>query len=437
MLEERRLELAKEAARRTVGLSVIAPTDQVGVLAFGDQSQWISPLAPCGDKQKLLAAIDTLQAVGATNMAPALERARLALKQSDADRRHAIVLSDGVSTPGDFDRLARDMAAAGITVSTVSVSQGADQTILRDIARTAGGRHYHCDDPREVPRILEEETRSTAQAAATAVRPMVYRALPGLNLDAAPELAAHVEMNPKPGAELVLLTQGGDPLLALGTHGKGKVAAMAADITGTPAVRWRKWSGYAPFLARLARHVLPTREPPFRIATEHRFGRLHVTLDSTHHAPRDADLTRSVKSTIASGDSVELTASFPTDNAAASHTQKLTMHPGAAGRYEATIDATAMGIYQLDVRMDKNGTEPEASQRLALAVDYPDELRLGPVDELLLGETAKVSGGSVMSENLKTIRPDGRTVERLRQLAPLLTIIAMLLLTTEVYLRRN
>ncbi|MCE9554926.1 MAG: VWA domain-containing protein [Planctomycetes bacterium] len=426
MLDEGRLDMAKEAARRTVGLDVITPVDQVGVLAFGDESQWISPLAPSGNKQSLLAAIDTLQAEGATNMAPAMQRARLALLETIADRRHVILLSDGVSTPGDFDQIARAMAAAGITVSTVSVSQGADQTILRDIARTAGGRHYHCDDPRQVPRILEEETRSTAQpAAAASVRPLVYRALPDLNVATAPPLKGYVPTNPKPGAELILISPSGDPLLAWTRQGRGAVVAMAADMVGPQGAEWRSWKGFGPFLGRLVHHVLPVREPAYRIATERRFGQLCVTAEATSPAKTKPNPAGTLLTFRFQGD----------DGKYGPPTEKMMSEP-APGRYEATLDSTATGIYGLKIRSG-DGIETHLEQRLAVTVDYPDELKLGPPDETLLKEVASVTGGSMLTDPRQGVPSDGRTVERLIRLWPTLVIAAILLLTVEIFIRRG
>lgn len=426
MLDEGRLDMAKEAARRTVGLDVITPVDQVGVLAFGDESQWISPLAPSGNKQNLLKAIDTLQAEGATNMAPAMQRARLALMEAIADRRHVILLSDGVSTPGDFDQIARAMAAAGITVSTVSVSQGADQTILRDIARTAGGRHYHCDDPRQVPRILEEETRSTTQpAAAASVRPLVYRTLSDLDIATAPPLKGYVPTNPKPGSELILISPSGDPLLAWTRQGRGAVVAMAADMAGPQGAEWQNWKGFGSFVGRLVRQVLPVREPAYRIATQRRFGQLRVTAEATN--PSNTNPHRA---------GTLLTFRFQSDDGKYGPPTEKRMSEPVPGRYEATLDSTATGIYGLRIRAG-DGTETHLEQRLAVTVDYPDELQLGPPDEALLKEVASVTGGSMLTDPRQDVPSDGRTVERLIRLWPPLVMAALVLLTVEIVLRRR
>ena len=98
MEEENRLGLAKEAAKKVA--EVLQDRDQVGVLAFGNQSEWISRLAPLDNKDEVLARIDKLTAEGLTNMYPAVQRAYLALSQADTDSRHCILLTDGVPTPG-------------------------------------------------------------------------------------------------------------------------------------------------------------------------------------------------------------------------------------------------------------------------------------------------------------------------------------------------
>ena len=68
MLQENRLELAKTAAKQAVEL--LTPVDKAGVLAFGSNSEWISEIYPCSDKDKpeLLRRISTLKAEGQTNM---------------------------------------------------------------------------------------------------------------------------------------------------------------------------------------------------------------------------------------------------------------------------------------------------------------------------------------------------------------------------------
>ena len=90
-------------------------------------------------RSKSSAALDTIVAGGETDMYPALDKAYLALRESSADLKHIIVLTDGVSSPGDFDGLVKQIAAAGITLSTVAIGAGGRRPALRDIAEQGQG----------------------------------------------------------------------------------------------------------------------------------------------------------------------------------------------------------------------------------------------------------------------------------------------------------
>ncbi len=187
----RNIDLAKEALRTAVNM--LGPRDQVGVLVFEDHSRWIWPLAPVTDKEKIIARIDTIQAEGSTNMYPPLEQAYLALREAFADLKHIIVTTDGLGEPGDFDGLARKMAAAGITMTTVGVGSEPAQPFLQSLADKAKGRAYFCPDAEKVPRIFETDTGVVAKIGITEEPffPQVIHAaqvLRGLDMSQAPTL---------------------------------------------------------------------------------------------------------------------------------------------------------------------------------------------------------------------------------------------------------
>ena len=120
-MEGNSIRLAKEAIRRAV--EMLEPTDQVGVLVFDDTTRWISPIAPCVDKRPILEKIATITAGGETDMGPAMDKAYLALNECFAKLKHVIIMTDGVSHPGDFESQAKKMAEAGITVSMVALGR--------------------------------------------------------------------------------------------------------------------------------------------------------------------------------------------------------------------------------------------------------------------------------------------------------------------------
>ena len=59
-------------------------------------------------------------------MYPPLEMTEQALQTVTATFKHVIVLTDGVSTPGDFQGIVQQMSGQQITVSTVAVGEDSD-----------------------------------------------------------------------------------------------------------------------------------------------------------------------------------------------------------------------------------------------------------------------------------------------------------------------
>src|SRR5262249_35897844 len=145
-----KIEMAKEAAKSAVEL--LGPSDKVGVIAFEGETFWVTnDVVPCSDKATVLDRIASIEAGGGTVMYPAMEEAHDALPKTTAKLKHVIILTDGISAPGDFEGISQAMAADRITVSTVGVGQEADQNLLETIARLGGGRYYFVEDPLTIP----------------------------------------------------------------------------------------------------------------------------------------------------------------------------------------------------------------------------------------------------------------------------------------------
>ena len=263
-MEGKSISLAKEAARRAIAM--LGPEDEIGVIAFEDKNWWVSPLHVCNDKQQVIGRLDTIVAGGETDMVPPLEKAYLALRESPAELKHIIVLTDGVSSPGDFDRLAKQIAAAGISLSTVAIGEEATGPLLHDMAATANGHCYYCNDVARVPQIFELETRMAGKVGITEEPffPQVVNASPmlaGLDLAHAPTLLGYVETQAKPGSQLLLGTKTGDPLLVAGRSGRGSVMAFTSDVQSRWAAAWLRWPEFGPFWAQLVREAM-RKEPP-------------------------------------------------------------------------------------------------------------------------------------------------------------------------------
>lgn len=276
----KRIDLAKAAMRRAVEL--LGPNDQVGVIAFEDESAWACPLHACSDKQHVLAQIASIQAEGRTNLAPAMEKAYLALREAYADLKHIIVLTDGLSHTADFTSIARRVAADGITLSTLGIGDEVAGPVLEELARIGKGRYYYCADVAALPTIFALETASASKRGVTEGPFFAQKPLPQAGAwqpsaaqsqrvardDSLPALLGYDETQAKPGSQVTLVTPAGEPLWARWQAGRGKVAAFTSDVENHWAAAWLRWPGFEPFWGDAIRSVLRNR--PSAPAVEHK-----------------------------------------------------------------------------------------------------------------------------------------------------------------------
>ena len=122
-MQGEKIELAKEAA--IAALEVLGDRDYVGVIAFDSEPHWAVDLQSASQRGGIASLIEMIQAGGGTNMHPPMAEAHYALARTHAALKHAVVLTDGHSMPGDFVGVTDAMAADQITVSTVAVGEGA------------------------------------------------------------------------------------------------------------------------------------------------------------------------------------------------------------------------------------------------------------------------------------------------------------------------
>jgi len=418
-----KIEMAKEAARASVEL--LGPSDKVGVLAFEGENFWICEMHPCNDKGFVLDRIASLEAGGGTVMAPAMEEAHETLRTTVAKLKHVIVLTDGISAPGDFEGIAQAMAADRITCSTVAMGGDADQSLLEEIARLGNGRFYVADEPGQVPQIFAKETVTASKSAIneqpfppSLVRPT--QVLSDVRLDEAPFLLGYVVTRPKPTSEVILATETGDPLLAWWRYGLGMSAAFTSDAKARWAAEWLSWPQFGQFWAQVVRHLLRKAEAKGTVVQVERTGRKAVvSLDAIE--PSGKFLNRAATELVLVDPQLA--------------TRKVEMAQVAPGRYQAEFDTTRPGSYQLMFSQTRD-SQPLGRQLRGLAVGYPDELRLRPTNNELLRSIAAAAGGKsdVAAEAVFDV-PE-RTAPRAVPLWPYLATAAALLFVLDVALRR-
>ncbi|MCR9198001.1 MAG: FixH family protein [Planctomycetaceae bacterium] len=419
----RKLELAKEAARAAVAL--LGDKDQIGVIAFDGSPYWISSVVPATQKATVIDRIAGIRPGGGTTLYPALSEAYQALSATRARLKHIIILSDGNSTPADFDGLVRDMAADQITVSTVGIGD-ADRALLERMAASGNGRYYFTSDVSAIPQIFAKETIKASKSAINEepflpVQIRATRVLDGIAVDDAPFLLGYVVTRAKPTSEVILSSENGDPLLCWWRFGLGMSVAFTSDAQSRWAAEWLTWDGYSPFWAQVFRHCLRKQsQAGFEFQIEQQGPTRRLVIDAVGPTGQFVNQVET-----------QLTIIDP-----ALQTRTLLLEQSAPGRYETQLELSAKGAWQLKVAQSVDGVITSQQSR-AVVVGYADELRLRPTNTRLLRQIARTSGGTFEPSPQSVFDPQkGRAAAEPIPAWPWCLMAAMLLLVLDVALRR-
>ena len=412
-----RLELAKEAAMRAC--EVLTENDQVGVIAFDDAAKWVVPLAQADDVAAIQNRIGTIRPGGGTAFYTALYEAARALKDSDAAQKHVIFLTDGEPGDSGYEAVVEDMAAYGVTLTTVAVGSGADQRLLRALAQRGGGRAYAADEFDNLPKIFTKETYlvSGSYVQNRVFTPVIAHASVLTDFPGFPQMTGYLAVTEKALATVELVSDRDDPILAWWPYGAGKVLCFMGDSRGAWTHELLSWSDAAAFYGGMAAFVLPADERGGEIQAERAGDRLNIT----YTAPEDG-----------SGLRTSVTALLPDGT----QTQ-FALSETAQGVYTGSLDADQYGAYALRVEQaDADGALIRAMEGGAVA-GYAREYDLRLARETgTLQRLAELTGGRVYDDPAQLLAQPGARASRRVDLTGALQWALLALLLLDIAARR-
>jgi uncharacterized membrane protein len=422
-----KMVLAREGAVRVVEL--LAREDMLGVVGFDETPEWIAPLGRVENKVAVARALRNLEPGGGTAIQPALLECAKALEKAEAQVKHILLLTDGISEPGDFPLVLEKCRRAKITLSTVGVGDDVDQQFLEDLARRGGGQYYFAKTASEVPRLFTKDALSASRSLLIErpTRPVELRPSE-LPWSPPPPLLGYVLTEPKDGSE-VLLGSAKDqegpeegPILARWRFGIGKSAAFTSDATARWSKEWIGWPGYDALFANLARWLERDPRPSGLSASlDLEAGKGVVTVEADERSPLALEARVSVPSS-------------------APPVAPLKLEPVAPGRYRGTFPANEPGAYFAGVVEVLASGARVARGTAGAVLAYPREYRDLVSNPGLLERVARVSGGKALSledRGSAQLWAHGRAPTRApRPLLPWLVIAAAIFLVLEVAARR-
>ena len=381
-------QIARECALGV--LDALGPQDEMGVVLWDGKDRWLFPLSPVGDRKekgRLIAGMnqgDLPTFENVMHMAYAGSEGNPGLRDSKANLKHMIVFSDG--DPGaPSDGLMQAIVNDKITVSSVLISGHAGPETMIKIADQGRGRFYDVRDPAELPQIFLKEAMVILKSAIfeEPFTPQVAAAsevLRGIGNSEYPTLRGYVSTTPKSRAEVPLVSDKGDPLLAHWQFGLGRAVAFTSDAKAKWAQDWLGWGKYRQFWSQVAQWALrrvDTADFNTEIAVEQGQGVLSVeALNPDGEYRNFLNLQAVVVSPQGARETVRLAQTGP-------------------GRYEARFPTREVGAYLLNLVEVENG-QVRATQPLGASVNYSPEFAATQPNLNLLRRIAEAGGGQLL-----------------------------------------
>jgi Ca-activated chloride channel homolog len=418
-----KISMVREAARAS--LNTLRPIDKIGVITFDETPQWVVPLATASDVQHISNLINTITADGGTRIYPAVQMAYDAIKAEHVTRRHIILLTDGVSPPGNLPQLEKTAASDHIPISTIGVGSDVDRSLLEEMANETHGKSYFLDDPNKIPQVISGETRdlqaSTVEerlVRAVRVRPVEFT--DGVDFTHAPRLLGFAKEKVKKGSETILRTDTGEPLLVRWQYGLGRVIAFLSDAKARWSAEWVRWSAYGKLWPQMVRDV----------SHRDRTVRAGVRPGTTEgESIVYYDVLGDTGKEMASAQDPKPSQVMVTPPGEASHA--VSLEETAPGHYEARVPGNRHGLYRIVSGNSELDLPEEGFYRES------EEVKPREINAPLLTEISRLTDGRVEPTMTQLLDDKGSYVRERRPIWPYWLVLALLLNFVETAIRKG
>lgn len=414
-----KLSLAKKAALAVADL--LTGYEHLGVLSFDTLPRWTVPLQPVTDKMNIAQQLSSLVAGGGTSLFPALKEAFDKLKKEKSMVKHIIILSDGLSSAGEFESIVKKMANTKITVSTVAIGEDADLELMKNIAQWGKGKAYYTSDIQSLPRIFTTEALRVGRSLTVneSFIPVVTKESPilsGIDWSNVPPLGGYVVTTAKEVSHVHLRSPRQDPLVTTWRYGLGRAAALTCDLNGTWSKNWQNWSAYPEVLTNLINWILPRDEGILFPLVKVKEGKGYLLVDAINEEGRFVNfLPLQARVVKPQGEK-----------------ETILLNQIAPGRYRALFSTDEAGSYMISV-FDKNRSL--GPQIGGAVVAYSPEFRKLTLNEDLLAQLVSETGGRFLSPTEDIFRRRKITFSSPQEIWSLLVFLAILLLLADIGVR--
>lgn len=411
---QKKIELAIEAIR--AGIRNLEGEDHAAVIGFDAELRDISPLTP--DHDRLIKVVGKLKPTGGTSkIAAAISKARDYLNPSDIKRKHVILLSDGKSNEQQSDILqqARKCAEVGIGITTIAIGDAVRDS-LEEIAKVGNGRSVYVIDIHELPEVLMDAVRDTHNyIVQEEFQPTIIDSKTSIlnGIEVLPQLYGYVATTEKPAAQVYIKSHKEEPILASWNYGLGKSIAWTSDVKPAWSKEWITSTDFGRFWGQLINWSLPNGDidTGFDLIVSNRNGNAKIVIETQKSS--DEPFIVHVAGPIPGNQIVEMRQVTPR-------------------RYEGISQMSDVGSYIVTAKR-----EGEERKRIeTISNSYPVEYADFQLNSSLLNMLAKETGGTYGPTMSQITDSSGTPIENKKPFYKMLLIVALVLFTFEMILRR-
>ena len=406
--------------------------DYAGIVVYGNLGDtWLLPLQQVTNPAAMAETIEASAGGDMPSFDSSLRLALSALEDCPAHMKHIIVISDGDAQQPN-PRLVSQIVQAQITVSAVCVAPhgGGNGQTMKDLARWGKGRFYlvQVNQMGALPRIFIKEATTLRRQAIKRERFVpewntgsgdVPPALKGFG--ALPALEAYCLTEAKDRAEVPIVSPDSDPIFASWRYGLGETVAFTSALRGGWIGDWSGWDGLDRFLSQTVRSVFrKAGRSGFRAEGVAKGGMATVRMTALSETGNELDFLN-VTGTVARPG--EETREFPV-------LQK------GGGVYEGTFPVRGDGTWVAILRYEDPETGATAQLTVPVAVSYPEEYADLDSDDGFFGRLESEAGARILTGKEDVFAGEQVSSEAAKPLAPLLLLLAALVLPIDVFFRR-
>lgn len=433
------LELAKEAAKAS--LQSLSDRDYCGVMTLENTYNEEIEMTPIPQKARILAAIDSISDDGGGTMfAPSLKRAGDALKLIDVEKRHIIMLTDGMA--GDAAEVYGEQiklnAEQGITLSIVGINPNSSAAAAMEAAAELGGGRFYdvnANQMTELTRILREDLTvpEITDVNYETFTPQIddhTSAVNGILQSEMPTLDGFYGTKVKTGinyAEVdTPLMAAYVPIYAQWKFGKGSVGSFMCDLSGV----WSSDFVNSPVGVRFISNVVNALFPTQNIKPQD----IEVTFTDDNFTSQVSIFT-----SLSETESVDVTVMGPPEEGETQPTIQ-SVPPSAAERYSRTeFVMDRPGIYTVLIEKKDGEGNVVSSRTIYKAFSYSDEYDAfsdGEANKLFLVQLAAEGDGNLITDTTQVYDGLKKSVDREIDPIPALAIAAIILFLLDIAVRK-